>query len=43
MVNSAAINIGVHVVFFFSVMAFSGYLHSSGIAESYGSFIPSLD
>ena len=42
MVNSAAINIGVHVVFF-SVMAFSGYLHSSGIAESYGSFIPSLD
>lgn len=44
-VNSAAINPGVHivVVVVFSIMAFSGYLPSSGIAESYGSFIPSLD
>ena len=31
-------NIGVHV--FFSIMFFSGYMPSSGIAGSYGSFIP---
>ena len=39
-VNSAAMNIGVHVSF--SIMIFSGYMPSSGIAGSYGSFIPSL-
>ena len=39
-VNSAAMNTGVHVSF--SVMAFSGYMLSSGIAGSYGSFIPSF-
>ena len=39
-VNSVAVNIGECV--FFSVMVFSGYLPSSGIAESYGSFIPSF-
>ena len=33
-------NIGVHV--FFSIMFFSGYMPSSGIAGSYGSFIPSF-
>ena len=38
-VNSAAINFGVHVSF--SVMVFSGYMPSSRIAGSYGSFIPS--
>ena len=37
-VNSAAMNIGVHVSFWF--MVFSGYMSSSGIAGSYGSFIP---
>ena len=31
-------NIGVHVSFWF--MVFSGYMSSSGIAGSYGSFIP---
>ena len=39
-VNSAAMNIGVHV--FFSIIVFSGYMPSSGIAGSYGSFIPSF-
>ena len=39
-VNSAAMNIGVHVSF--SIMIFSGYMPSSGIAGSYGSFIPSF-
>ena len=40
-VNSAAIvNIRVHVSF--SIMVSSGYIPSSGIAGSYGSFIPSL-
>ena len=37
-VNSGAINIGVFVSFSFIV--FSGYTPSSGIAGSYGSFIP---
>ena len=36
-VNSAAMNIGVHVLF--PVMVFSGYMPSSGIARSYGSAI----
>ena len=39
-VNSAAINIGVHVSFWITV--FSGYMPSSGIAGSYGSSIFSL-
>ena len=39
-VNSAAVNIGVHV--FFSILVSSGYLPSSGIAGLYGSFIPSF-
>ena len=39
-VNSAAVNIGLHVSF--SVMISSGYIHSSRIAVSYGSFIPSF-
>ena len=39
-VNSAAVNIGVHVSF--SVLFSSGYMLSSGIAGSYGSFIPSF-
>ena len=34
-VNSAAMNIGVHVSFW--IMVFSGYMSSSGIAGSYGS------
>ena len=36
-VNSAAMNTGVHV--FFSIMVFSGYMPSSGISRSYASFI----
>ena len=36
-VNSAAINIGVHVSFW--IMVFSGYMPSSGIAGSYGNSI----
>ena len=39
-VNSAALNIQVHVSF--SVLVSSGYMPSSGIAGSYGSFIPSF-
>ena len=39
-VNNAAVNIGVHVSF--SIMIFSGYMPSSGIAGSYGSFILSF-
>ena len=39
-VNSAAINTGVHVSF--SIMVFSGYMPSSEIVGSYGSFIPSF-
>ena len=38
-VNSATMNIGVHVSF--SVLASSGYMSSSEIPGSYGSFIPS--
>ena len=36
-VNSAAMNIGVHVSF--QIMVFSGYMPRSGIAGSYGSSI----
>ena len=39
-VNSAATNIGVHVSF--SVLVFSRYMPRSGIAGSYGGFIPSF-
>ena len=39
-VNSAAVNIGVHVTF--SIMVFSGYMPSGGIVGSYGSVIPSF-
>ena len=39
-VNRAAINIGLHVSF--STLISSGYTPSSGIAGSYGGFIPSL-
>ena len=35
-VNSAAINIGVHVSFQIRVFIFSGYMSRSGIAGSYG-------
>ena len=39
-VNSAAINSGIHVSF--SVLILSGYMPMSGIAESYGGFIPTF-
>ena len=39
-VNSAAVNTGVHVSF--SVLVSSGYMLRSGIAGSYGGFIPSF-
>ena len=39
-VNSAAMNIGIHVSF--SILVFSGYMPRSGIAGSYGGFIPSF-
>ena len=39
-VNSAAMNIGVHVSF--SILISSGYMPRSGIAGSYGGFIPSF-
>ena len=39
-VNSAAINIGIFVSF--SFMVSSGYMPSSGVARSYGGFIPSF-
>ena len=39
-VSSAAVNIGVHVSF--SVLVSSGYMPRSGIAGSYGGFIPSF-
>ena len=38
--NGAAVNIGIHVSF--SIMAFLRYMPTSGIAGSYGSFIPSF-
>ena len=40
-VNRAAVNIGVLVVSF-RIVAFSGYMPGSGIAGSYGRFIPTL-
>ena len=40
MVNSASVNIGLHVSF--SVMVFSVYMLNSRIARSYGSFTPSF-
>ena len=39
-VNSAAMDTGVHVSF--SVLVSSGYMPSSGIAGSYGGFIPNI-
>ena len=39
-VNSAAVNIGIHVCL--SVLVSSGYMPSDGIAGSYGGFIPSF-
>ena len=39
-VNSAAMNIGVHVSF--RIMVFSGYMPRSGVAGSYGSSISSF-
>ena len=39
-VTRAAMNIGLHVSF--SILVFSGYMPSSGIAGSYGGFIPSF-
>ena len=39
-IESAAMNTGVHVSF--RIVIFSGYMSSSGIAVSYGSFIPSF-
>ena len=37
---SAAINIGIHMSF--SILVSSGYMPRSGIAGSYGDFIPSF-
>ena len=39
-VNSAAMNNGIHVSF--SILVSSGYMPQSGIARSYGGFIPSF-
>ena len=39
-VNSAAVNSGIHVSF--SIFVSSGYMPRSGTAESYGGFIPSF-
>ena len=39
-VNSAAMNNGIHVVF--SILVSLGYMPRSGIAGSYGDFIPSF-
>ena len=39
-VNSDAVNTGVHVSF--RIVVFSGYMHSSGVAGSYGKFISSF-
>ena len=39
-VNSAAMNNGIHVSF--SIFVSSGYMSRSGIAGSYGGFIPSF-
>ena len=37
-INSAAVNNGIHVSF--SILISSGYMPRSGIAGSYGGFIP---
>ena len=37
-VNSAVMNIGVHVSF--SILVSSGYMPGNGIARSYGGYIP---
>ena len=39
-VNSAAMNIGIHVSL--SILVSSGYMPRSGVAGSYGGFIPSF-
>ena len=39
-VNSTAVNNGIHVSF--SILVSSGYMPRSGIAGSYGGFIPSF-
>ena len=39
-VNSTAMNTGVHVSF--RIVAFSGHMPNSGVAVSYGKFIPSF-
>ena len=39
-VNNAAVNNGIHVSF--SVLVSSGYMPRSGIAGSFGGFIPSF-
>ena len=39
-INSAAVNNGIHVSF--SILVSSGYMRRSGIAVSYGGFIPSF-
>ena len=39
-VNSASVNNGIHVSL--SILVSSGYTHRSGIAGSYGGFIPSF-
>ena len=39
-VNSAAVNNGIHVSF--SILVSSGYMPRSGIAGSYGGFIPNF-
>ena len=39
-VNSAAVNNGIHVSL--SILVSSGYMPRSGIAGSYGGFIPSF-
>jgi len=39
-VNSAAVNNGIHVSF--SILVFPGYMPRNGIAGSYGGFIPSF-
>ena len=39
-VNSAAMNNGIHVSF--AILVSSGYMPRSGIAGSYGGFIPSF-
>ena len=39
-VNSAAVNNGIHVSF--SILVSSGYMSKSGIAGSYSGFIPSF-